>query len=140
MSLGKLNRKAGLHDRLSGLFRVIETLPDTLSDEEVEGLSKLLPPDPSPNIYAFLDPRVRNSSIALLKMAATWLREIEEVKEGGGKVVMTPFNFPPEVLHLFRNTAYLPSEIMGIFGVMALEGDKFLAVFFDEQKNLPLGR
>jgi benzoyl-CoA reductase/2-hydroxyglutaryl-CoA dehydratase subunit BcrC/BadD/HgdB len=122
MSLGKLNRTAGLHDRLSGLFRVIETLPETLSDEEVEGLSKLLPPDPGPNIYAFLDPRIRNSSIALLKMAATWLREIKEVKEGGGKVVMVPFNFPPEVIHLFRNTAYLTSEFMGILGVIALEG------------------
>jgi benzoyl-CoA reductase/2-hydroxyglutaryl-CoA dehydratase subunit BcrC/BadD/HgdB len=48
--------------------------------------------------------------------------EAREAKEAGGKVVLVPFNFPPEILHSFKNVTFLTSEILTTLGVVGLEG------------------
>jgi benzoyl-CoA reductase/2-hydroxyglutaryl-CoA dehydratase subunit BcrC/BadD/HgdB len=48
--------------------------------------------------------------------------EAREAKEEGRKVILVPFNFPPEILHSFKNTSFLTSEILTTLGVVGLEG------------------
>jgi len=112
----------GLFDRVHGLFSVIESLPDSMSDEEVAGLMGVLPPDSRRSLTAMLVPRLREGSLAFMRMLATWLNEAAGAPLEGRKSVLVPFCFPPELLHCFDNSFPLTSEVLSSLAVIALEG------------------
>ncbi len=103
-------------------MNLVGRLPDQMSDEECEGLLKVLPPDTASNMEALLVPRVRETSMAFLKMIAKWLVAARAAKEQGKKVILAPFNFPPELVHAFRSAVPLTSEVLSTLGVAVLEG------------------
>ncbi len=112
----------GLFERVESLVEVAMLLPHGMSDEEVEGLLRVLPPDTSRSMRALLCPRFRDVSLDFIKMLGGWVQELRRAKEEGRKVVLIPFNFPPEVVYIFRNAIPLTSEVMTTLGVSVLEG------------------
>ena len=112
----------GMFDRVTELFKVIDILPDVMSDEEIEGLLGVLPPDPAGSLGAMMIPRVREGSLAFMKMLARWLEDARTAMELGKKTILVPFCFPPELLHAFDNAFPVTSEVLSTLGVVALEG------------------
>lgn len=118
----KTNGTAGLFNRVYSLFQVIDRLPESLSEAELEGLLKVLPPDSARSMKSLLKPAIQPASIPFLHMLSTSLREAREAKEKGKKVVLAPFNFPPEIIHAFDNLFPLTTEVLTTLGVVSLEG------------------
>lgn len=118
----RFHKAEGLLDRVGGLASVIDLVPDELSDAEVEGLARVLPPDTARTLRAIFAPHTRTVSIAFFKLASRWLSEARRVQEAGGKVLLVPFNFPVEVIHGFRNAIPITSEVLTTLAAAALEG------------------
>jgi benzoyl-CoA reductase/2-hydroxyglutaryl-CoA dehydratase subunit BcrC/BadD/HgdB len=114
--------KQGLFNRVEGLVKVVLEMDDELSDEEVEGLLRALPADTARSIEAMLNPRFRTVSIAFMKMIGRWMLEGSEAKGKELKTILVPFNFPPEVISIFRQARPLTCEILTTLGVSMLEG------------------
>lgn len=112
----------GLFDRVASLLDIVVELPDKMSDEEAEGLVKLLPNDTASAIGALLHARSREASIAFLKMVGKWIRGAQQAAKEGKKVIIVPFNFPPELIHAFEGAYPITSEVLSTLGVVALEG------------------
>ena len=122
MSPASVEPRGGMFQRLEQIMRVICTLPDELSDEEVEGLMGVLPPDTARAIRAVMEPHVRAVSIPFLKQTGHWLAEIRRARSEGRKVILIPFNFPPEVIRIFKGAVPLTCEVLTTLGVATLEG------------------
>jgi benzoyl-CoA reductase/2-hydroxyglutaryl-CoA dehydratase subunit BcrC/BadD/HgdB len=114
--------REGLYERLEQLTTVITGLPDQLSDEEVEGLLRVLPPDTARSIRAAFSPHVREVSVPFLKTIGHWVQEMRRARDDGRKVILIPFNFPPEVIHIFKGAVPLTCEVLTSLAVIALEG------------------
>jgi len=112
----------GLINRVSGILELVKHFPDSLSDEEVEGVAHALGSDLSNTITALMAPRVRSAGIAFLKLIQKWLEGAVQAQAQGKKVVLGPFNWPPEAIHCFENAWPLTSEVLSTLGVAALEG------------------
>jgi benzoyl-CoA reductase/2-hydroxyglutaryl-CoA dehydratase subunit BcrC/BadD/HgdB len=112
----------GLLRRVEDLVQVAMKLPYGMSDDEVEGLLKVLPPDTSRSMKALFNPRFRDVSLAFMKMIGDWIGEARAAREEGRKVILVPFNFPPEIIFIFRNAVPLTSEVLTTLGVAVLEG------------------
>lgn len=112
----------GLINRVYEIFSIVDLLPYEMSDEEVEGVARLLPSDLQKTMRAFLVPRVRRASLDFLKAVKAWLDGAHRAKREGRKVLLVPFNFPPEIVHCFRNAWPITSEVLSTLGVAALEG------------------
>lgn len=112
----------GLFRRSESLVKVVMRLPDEMSDEEVEGLIRALPADTARNIAAMLNPRFRSVSIAFMKMVGRWMFGGSRAEAAGNKAILIPFNFPPEVIHIFRKARPLTCEFLTTVGVAMLEG------------------
>ena len=118
----KTSAQVGLFDRVSAMLEIVNKLPDDMSDEEVEGVLGLLPPDSRQGMGAFFVPRVRKAGNVFLKMIASWFLGAREARREGKKIIIVPFNFPPELIHAFDNANPITSEILSTIGVVALEG------------------
>ena len=112
----------GLFSRLVELTDILLKLPDQLSDHELEGLVGLLPPDTARAIGAVFVPRVREVSLPFLKLLGAWIQRVQRAKEEGKKVILIPFNFPPEVIRVFRGAEPLTCEVLTTLAVATLEG------------------
>jgi len=112
----------GLFHRNVGLLGLVDRLPDNLSDEETAGLLKLLPPDSQANMRAFFAPHLREAGIAFLKAISLWMHRALEARAAGRKVILVPFNFPPDLINCFANAVPLTSEVLSTMGAVALEG------------------
>lgn len=112
----------GLFDRVYALFAILNKLPERLSAEEVEGLVKVLPADSANTMRSLLKPSIQAASLIFLKMLQKALAEVKQAKTKGKKVVLTPFNFPPEIIHAFDNLVPITTEVLTTLGVVALEG------------------
>jgi benzoyl-CoA reductase/2-hydroxyglutaryl-CoA dehydratase subunit BcrC/BadD/HgdB len=112
----------GLFDRAYALFALVGTLPDDMSDEELEGLLHVVPADLRSTLAAILHPRHRRAGMVYLKMIATWLDRAYHAKEEGKKLLMGTFNYLPEFIHAFRGAELLTSEVVTTLGVVALAG------------------
>ena len=112
----------GLFDRVSSMLEIIDRLPDDMSDEELEGVLRLLPADVRQSMGAIFVPRVRKVSIAFMKMVAHWMLGARKARQEGKKVIIVPFNFPPELIHAFDNLYPITSEFLSTLGVLGLEG------------------
>ncbi|MCJ7610359.1 2-hydroxyacyl-CoA dehydratase family protein [Candidatus Bathyarchaeota archaeon] len=118
----KTSAPVGLFDRVSSMLEIIDRLPDDMSDEELEGVLGLLPADVKQSMGAIFAHRVRKASIAFMKMIAGWLLGARRARLEGKKIIIVPFNFPPELIHAFDSVYPITSEILSTLGVMGLEG------------------
>jgi len=114
--------QAGLFNRALNLFGVIEGMTKPPSDEELAGLLRVLPPESRKNIAAFFEPHVRRSGLSVLRLIMEWLYAAREAKASGKKVVLVPFNFPPELVLAFDNAVPLTSEVLTTVAAVGLEG------------------
>ncbi len=118
-----LNRgEVGLLNRVYSLISLMDRFPEEVSDEEAEGVIKVLPGDTARALTALFQPRVRRASLAFFRMLGSWLESARRVREEGGKVILVPFNFPVEAIHVFRRAVPVTSEVLTTLGVVALEG------------------
>ncbi|MDY6795844.1 MAG: 2-hydroxyacyl-CoA dehydratase family protein [Actinomycetota bacterium] len=114
--------EGGLFQRVENLVKVALDLPYGMSDEELEGVVDFLSPDTAHFIEGIMNPRFRDEGLAFMKMIGEWMLEARQAREDGRKVVLVPFNFPPEVIHIFKKAVPLTSEVLSTIGVVALEG------------------
>ncbi len=112
----------GLFSRVHALFSVLKKLPDSLSAEELEGLIKVLPADSANSMKSLLKPSIQQASMPFLRMLIAALDETKAAKEQGHKVVLAPFNFPPEIIHAFDKLVPITTEVLTTLGVVSLEG------------------
>lgn len=112
----------GMIDRAIETFSIVDHLPDDLSNEEVEGMLHLLPDDLKKTMRGFLAERTRKTSIVFFRCMNDWLRGAQRTKREGGKVILVPFNFPPEAVYMFKGAWPVTSEVLSTMGVLALEG------------------
>ncbi len=122
MAHGKEAGIPGLFDRAYALFALVGTLPDDMSDEELEGLLHVVPADLRSTLAAILHPRYRRAGMVYLKMIAAWLDEAYHSQERGEKLLIGTFNYLPELIHAFEGAALLTSEVVTTLGVVALAG------------------
>ncbi len=116
-----LTTNDGLINRVAGIFDLIRFFPDEMSDEEVDGLLHAVAPDTARTISAALTPRVRRAGIQLLRMIAAWFDGAQKARESGQKIILVPFNFPPEFVRCV-GCFPLTSEVLTVAGAAALEG------------------
>lgn len=123
---GRYNREksgsSGLFTRVYSLFSVLRKLPDQISEEELEGLIKVLPADSANSMKSLLKPSIQQASMPFLQMLSSALDEVKTAKEQGKKVVLAPFNFPPEIIHALENLVPITTEVLTTLGVVSLEG------------------
>ncbi len=112
----------GLINRVSGILQLVKHFPDSLSDEEVEGVAHALGADLSNTIMALMAPHVRTASITFLKLIQAWLDGAKEAQAQGKKVILAPFNWTPEIIYCFENAYPITSEVLSTLGVVSLEG------------------
>ncbi len=117
-----MTKSPGLFNRIASMLEIIETFPDEISDEELEGVLAVLPRDVAPTIRAVMDKDSREVGIAFLKMVASSILGAKRASERGAKVLLIPFNCPPEFLHAFDSAQPITSEVLSTLGVLALEG------------------
>jgi benzoyl-CoA reductase/2-hydroxyglutaryl-CoA dehydratase subunit BcrC/BadD/HgdB len=117
----------GLFNRIISFAPALKGLPPTLSDEEVDGLLMFLPSDTAAAFRFLLKPDIREASLLFINTLIGFFEEVARAKMDGKKVILTAFNFPPEIIHAFDSAVVLTSEVITTFGVMTLQGqgDKY---------------
>lgn len=127
MSYAQLKDYESIFSRLEGLFKMLKNFPDWMSDEEIEGALRFLAPDPGNMIEAGFAPHTRKASLAFLRLMLDWFYGIIEAKESGKKIIMIPFNCPPEIFFCFENAYPVTSEVLSQLAVSALwgQGDRY---------------
>ena len=118
----KSSTRAGIVDRLGWLMDLITRTPTLLSDEETAGLLKVLPPESGRSLGAFFEPHVRETGITFLHMLADWLSQSRRAQAQGRKVILVPFNFPPELIMAFDNAWPITTEVLTTLAAAGLEG------------------
>lgn len=114
--------RKGLYDRVYSLFSLLQRLPPKISVEELEGLIGVVPDDSANSMRSLFKPSIQDATYEFIRMLGTTLEETKKAKEEGKKVVLVPFNFPPEIIHAFDNLVPITTEIMTTMGVVTLEG------------------
>ncbi len=122
MAVQAIRPYEGLINRVHDIFSIVDKLPYRMSEEEVEGILHVLPSDLRKTMQAFLAPRVRKNGLDFVRMIKAWLDGAHEAKRTGKKVILVPFNFPPEIVHCFESAWPVTSEVLSTLGVTALEG------------------
>ena len=112
----------GLYDRVYSLFSIVGRLKEEMSPEEVEGMLRVLPPDTYKALKSMLRQDLLPATLAFMRMLKAWMDEAVQAREEGRKVILVPFNFPPELIHSFEGAFPLTSEVLSTLGVVALEG------------------
>ncbi len=111
----------GLVKRSYEMLKAIEGI-ENYTWEEVEGLYSIVGKDLGQSAKALLDERHDGAGLHFMKVIAKHIREAVEAKDEGKKVILIPFNFPPELIHAFENAVPLTTEVMSTIGVVSLEG------------------
>lgn len=122
MSEVLIKERQGLYDRVYALFSIVGKLREDMSEEEVEGVLRLLPADTYKALRSILRHDIMHASFAFMRMIQEWLEEAVRAREEGRKIILVPFNFPPELLHAFESAFPLTSEVLSTLGVVVLEG------------------
>ncbi|NLI69516.1 MAG: 2-hydroxyacyl-CoA dehydratase [Firmicutes bacterium] len=114
--------KKGLYDRVYSLFSLLQRLPPKISAEELEGLAGVIPDDSANSLKSLFKPSIQDATYEFVRMLGTALEETKRAREEGKKVVLAPFNFPPEIIHAFDNLVPITTEVLTTMGVVTLEG------------------
>ncbi len=112
----------GLFNRILGVFEMLEGIRGIPSDEEVEGLLAVLPPEVGNNLSPFFEPHVRAAGVPFLHSLMRWLFRIRDARREGRKVVLVPFNFPPDLVMAFEGAEPMTSEVMTTLAAVGLQG------------------
>jgi benzoyl-CoA reductase/2-hydroxyglutaryl-CoA dehydratase subunit BcrC/BadD/HgdB len=99
-------------ERVYTTLKMLSLLPERLSEDQLEEIVAILP---SGNVDAarfMLSPSRWESSRTSLLSILTWLEEARNAKEEGRKVILVPFNFPPEIIHAFASASPVTSEVL----------------------------
>ncbi|TDA29897.1 MAG: hypothetical protein DSO00_02970, partial [Archaeoglobi archaeon] len=112
--------KTGLVLRSYQIFKTIKNFGSYTSNE-IGGLLSLFAKEQDHTLRSFLDERHDGAGLKFLQeILGGHIVEAVEAKEKGKKVVMIPFNFPPEVVNLFENAVPYTTEVVTTIGVNAL--------------------
>ena len=114
--------QTGLIDRIGNLLDLIPRMPLVLSEAETAGLLKLLPPEAGQSLAAFFQPHVREAGLRFLRLISRWLGDARRAADQGKKVILVPFNFPPELVTAFDNAFPITTEILTTLAAAGLEG------------------
>jgi benzoyl-CoA reductase/2-hydroxyglutaryl-CoA dehydratase subunit BcrC/BadD/HgdB len=115
-------------ERALGILDMISLLPDTISDEEIEGSKDFTFPDLQNTFLGVLElESSREVEILLFKRLMEILREAQSAQASGKKLVFIPFTFPPEILWGFETVFPVCTEIVGglITNICAGQGERF---------------
>jgi benzoyl-CoA reductase/2-hydroxyglutaryl-CoA dehydratase subunit BcrC/BadD/HgdB len=112
----------GLYERVYSLFSIVGKLRENISEEETEGILKLLPTDTYRALRSMLRQHLLPATFPFMRMLQAWMDEAARAREEGKKVILVPFNFPPELIHAFEGAFPLTSEVLSTLGVVILEG------------------
>jgi benzoyl-CoA reductase/2-hydroxyglutaryl-CoA dehydratase subunit BcrC/BadD/HgdB len=114
--------RVGLVKRSYEVLKTIEKFRKC-SRDEIDGLIKLLGETQAHTLGGFLDERHGGAGLQFAREILTkHIKEAVEAREEGKKVIMIPFNFPPEVIHAFENAVPFTTEVATTTGVLSLEG------------------
>jgi len=111
----------GLFERVHAILKMLGLLPEQISEEQLNEILKILPSGFEDSARFMLAPSRWELSRTSLLAILTWLEEAKSTKEGGGKVILIPFNFPPEIIHAFENASPITSEVMSTLAAGMLE-------------------
>lgn len=112
--------KKGLILRLYEILKTVRNLK-SYTESEAEGLLNLLVREQEHTFKAFFDKRHYGAALYWIQeVVGKHVIEAVEAKEKGKKVIMIPFNFPPEVIHVFENAVPLTTELVSSLGVVGL--------------------
>ncbi len=117
-----VNVQGGIIERGLNLFALIDHIRGVPSDAEMEGLLGLLPPDVQRNLGALIASEYRETGLLFLDMLKGWLFAARDAKPQGQKVVLVPFNFPPDLLHAFDSIVPITTELLTTVASVALPG------------------
>jgi len=104
-------------------YQVLKTIKNFCSytSNEINGLLNLFVREQDHTLRSFLDRRHDGAGLKFLQeILGGHIIEAVEAREKGKKVVMIPFNFPPEVINLFENAVPYTTEVVTTIGVNAL--------------------
>jgi benzoyl-CoA reductase/2-hydroxyglutaryl-CoA dehydratase subunit BcrC/BadD/HgdB len=111
----------GLFERVHSTFQMLSLLPEEISEEQLNEILKLLPAGNIDAARFMLAPSRWEVSRTSLLSIFTWLEEARSAKEEGRKIILVPFNFPPEIIHAFENVSPITSEVMSTLAAGILE-------------------
>ena len=119
---GRVDVHGGIIQRGLDLFGLIQKIGATPSDAELTGLLGLLPADVARNLAALLGAGYRDAGMVLLDTLREWLFAARDARAEGKKVVLVPFNFPPDLVHAFEGLVPLTTELLTTVASVALPG------------------
>ena len=111
----------GLFERVHATLKMLGMLPETLKEDDLDNILKVLPTDNVDAARLILEPSRWETSRTSLLSILTWLDEARSAKEEGRKVVLLPFNFPPEIIHAFDNITPITSEVLSTLAAGMLD-------------------
>ncbi|MCX8172438.1 MAG: hypothetical protein N3D09_02350, partial [Archaeoglobaceae archaeon] len=104
-------------------YQVLKTIGNfgSYTANEVKGILDLFVKEQAHTLRSLLDERHDTAGLKFLKeVLGKHIIEAVEAKENGKKVVMIPFNFPPEVIHVFDNAVPFTTELVTTTGTLGL--------------------
>jgi benzoyl-CoA reductase/2-hydroxyglutaryl-CoA dehydratase subunit BcrC/BadD/HgdB len=114
---------SGIVRRGSQILRTIERI-ENFTKNELKGLVEFLGDVQGHTILSFLDERHYGAGLFFLQnVLSKHVNEAVKAKDEGKKVILIPFNFPPELIHAFENAVPLTTEMMSTIGALALQGE-----------------
>jgi len=114
----------GLLKRLTMQFRLANAIPSSMMISWMPLLLSfnLLPADMKAGYKGLFSDRAKEATPAFLKMLTKSILRASKAARSGEKVILVPFNFPPELIHAFESAVPLTSEVLSTMAAIALPG------------------
>ena len=115
-------------ERTLDVLDMIYQFPDSLTDDELEGVAEYVNPDIRNTALGLFEiPSARNTEVVFVKKVIDILREAQRAQAEGKKVVFIPFTFPPEIIFAFDNLFPVCTEVVAglVVNVCAGQGERF---------------
>ncbi|MEM0329754.1 MAG: 2-hydroxyacyl-CoA dehydratase family protein [Archaeoglobaceae archaeon] len=104
-------------------YQVLKTIRNfgAYTRDEINSMLDLFVKEQAHTLKSFLDERHDGAGLQFLQdILGKHVIEAVEAKDRGKKVVMIPFNFPPEVINAFDNAVPFTTEVVTTTGTLAL--------------------
>jgi len=121
-------RELPLEERLFNLLSLASSIPEDVTERELEDLVSAVPSQAQALRNLFLsDPSIRKVALEVARWSSWYLGMLRGAKEEGRKVVLSSFNTAPEVLYALDLVPLVP-EVLTSFATIFLEDPH---VYFD---------
>jgi benzoyl-CoA reductase subunit B len=121
-------RELPLEERLFNLLSLASSIPEDVTEGELEDLISAVPSQAGALRNLFLsDPSVRKAALEAVRWSSWYLGMLRGASEEGRKVVLSSFNTAPEVLYALDLVPLVP-ELLTSFATLFLEDPH---VYFD---------